>query len=109
MTGDAWLGAVRIARDMGTVELLLPDGIEDLRDCPFPLFDAIQRGLLILGWEELPRDERPDRSIWDDDEALVTHFERVDAERERKYGSGGGSSAIEDPIENPAAAMLIAE
>jgi hypothetical protein len=93
---------------MGSTDLLLPEGIEELVDCPFPLFDHIQRGLLILGWEEMPRDERPDRTIWDDDEALVAHFERVDADRERKYGSGG-SSAIEDPVDNYAAQMLIAE
>lgn len=79
-----------------------------LRDCPFPLYDAIQRALLILSWEELPRDERPSRRLWDDDEGLVRHFERVERERERKWGTGG-SGAIEDPVENDAARWMVVE
>jgi hypothetical protein len=45
--------------------------------------------------------------LWDRDEALVEHFERVNRERERKYG--GGSGAIDDPVDNDAARSLIAE
>lgn len=101
------MGSVRIARDLGTVDELLPEGVAGLWDCPFPLFDAIQRGLLVLGWEELPKDERPPRRMWVDDQALVAHFERVEQERERKYG--GGSGPVEDPVSNPAASALIAE
>lgn len=62
----------------------------------------------MLGWEELPKDERPPRRMWDDDKALVVHFERVEQDRERKYG-GSGSGPIDDPVDNPAASSLIVE
>lgn len=107
MTGDAWLGTVRIARDLGGIGSLLPPGVDSLDDCPFPLFDAIQRGLIILSWDELPRDERPARRIWGDDEALIAHFERVERERDQKYGLNG-SGGVDDPVENAAARSLIA-
>lgn len=107
MTGDAWLGTVRIARDLGGISSLLPAGVDSLDDCPFPLFDAIQRGLVILSWDELPRDERPPRRIWDNDPALIEHFERVDRERERKF-SVAGAGSIDDPVSNDAARSLIA-
>lgn len=32
---------------------------------------------MVLGWFELPDDDRPPERIWMDDEALSEHFERV--------------------------------
>lgn len=63
----------------------------------------------MLSWEELPRDERPPRRLWDDDEGLVRHFEQVERDRERKWGSPGSSGAIEDPVDNDAARWLVVE
>jgi hypothetical protein len=99
------LDTVRIARDFGTVSELLPAGIDDLRDCPYPLFEAIRHALVVLSWDQLPKKERPPRSMWDDGEALQGWFARIERERERDMRSG----EIEDPVTNDAASMLIAE
>jgi len=89
------------------VSELLPDGIDDVRDIPHLLFNAIRRALVFLSFSDLPQDEQPPHRIWLDDEALNSHFERVKRERDAKYGTGG-KGAIEDPVENQAAASLIA-
>ena len=86
---------------------LLPDGIADLRDAPHVLVDGIARALLILSFEELPREERPARRHWLDDDALAEHFKQVDRRRQQDYG--GDRQPIEDPVDNQAASMLIVE
>jgi hypothetical protein len=62
--------------------------------------------LLYISFDELPSDERPPRRIWLDDDALQAHFDRVERDRTAKYG---GEGAIEDPVDNDAAKLLIAE
>lgn len=102
---------MRIARDFGGIETLLPDGIEDIRDCPHHLFDAIQMALQFLGWyENLDEDEIPPRAIWFSDRHLREHFRRVRKAREEKYGGKDGkdnAGPIEDPIQNAASKDLI--
>lgn len=88
---------------------LLPDGIDDVRDIPHVLFNAVRRALVFLSFSELPRDEQPPRHIWLDDDKLKSHFDRVDRERKAKYGGDGGAGPIEDPVDNQAAAALIVE
>jgi hypothetical protein len=97
---------VRIARDFGTVAELLPDGIEDLRDAPHHVFEAIRTGLVILSFDEMVPEERPPRRIWLNGEKLSAWLEQV--ERKRKTG-GGSAGAIEDPVDNEAARTLIAD
>jgi hypothetical protein len=46
--------------------------------------------MTVLGWYELPDDDRPPERIWLDDKALTAHFEAV-SERYRHPGSSGGS------------------
>ena len=65
---------------------LLPDGIEHFGDAPYTLHQAIATGLRILGYEELPKDERPLKRIWFDGDALTRHWEDVEAKREQRYG-----------------------
>lgn len=103
MTGDAWIETVRIARDFGTVDLLFPPGVTDLRDIPHTLFDAIRAGLLYLDLQDLPPDDRPPRRIWGDTEKLMSWLEGHDeSPTEQVY--------IEGPVErNAAAAMLISD
>lgn len=97
---------MRIARDFGSVSELLPDGIADLRDCPYVLFDAIRHATVVLSWQEnLPDKERPPKRIWQDGEALKEWFARLDKEREREREG----KKIDDPVDNPAAAGLIVE
>jgi hypothetical protein len=72
---------------------------------PAPLFDNIQRALVFLRWEELPRKEQPPKSIWLDNVALTAHFDRVNREREREMkGEGAGDG---DMVENEAARKLL--
>lgn len=96
---------MRLARDLGTVRELYPEGIKEVTDLPHTLFTAIRLALNFLGFEELPNDEVPPKRIWLDTEKLQEHFKKVEKIREKKYGEG---KDIEDPVENAAAAGLIA-
>lgn len=76
-----------------------------MRDCPHALFEAIRSALVFLSFEELPKDERPDKRIWLNGAALKEHFERVERNRDAK----AQGKDIEDPVTNAAAAGLIVE
>lgn len=95
---------MRIARDFGTVAELLPDGVQDMRDCPHVLFSAVRNALVVLSFDELPADERPPRRIWNDGEQLKEWFDEINRRREEKPGA-----EIEDPVDNQAASSLLAE
>jgi hypothetical protein len=69
------------------VSQLLPDGIDHLSDCPFPLHGAILTALRILNYEEFPPDERPPRAIWLNGEKLTEWWKGVDAAREKRYST----------------------
>jgi hypothetical protein len=98
---------VRIARDFGTIDQLLPDGVTDVRDCPHVLFHAIRVALMVIGFDELDRDERPPRRIWLDNDRLSAWFKDIDRKRRQKYGLDKGPGAIDDPVANDAARSLI--
>lgn len=87
---------------MGSVEQILPEGVNHVRDLPFPVFDAVRRAMLFISFDELPSDERPPRAIWLNQEALNEHFDQVRLAREEKYGDGssGSSREIDDPVQN---------
>lgn len=108
MTDDSWLDTVRIARDFGTIRELFPPGITDLRDIPYRWFDAIRMALMFISFDELEKEERPPKHIWLDDEQLGEWFKAVEKRRKEKYSSDGGPGPIEDPVQNAAAANLIA-
>lgn len=105
MTDEAWIDTVRLARDLGTVSVLLPAGVKTLLDLPHTLFSAVKFALMVLAWDELPEEERPPKRIWQDSSRLKSHFAWVKRERERKYGRG--DSGIDDPVTNDAARALI--
>lgn len=90
---------------------LFPEGIHSLGDLPHTLHDAIVTGLQFLRFEELPADEAPPRSIYMDPKKLKAHFKAVDKRREEKFGTDkdGDSKEIEDPVQNDAARLLMAE
>lgn len=101
---------MRLARDMGTVRELFPEGIGHLLDLPYRLFDAIQRALMILSWpENLAEDEQPPQRIWDDNERLNEWFANVKQKRkqEAETRSGEWNHHIDDPVQNKAALELI--
>lgn len=85
---------------------MLPPGCDTLLDAPYTVVDAYGYALRFLTFEDLPEDERPDKSIWLNAEKLKAHFEIVNRERERKYS---GKKDIEDPVDNDAASSLIVE
>lgn len=101
------MDTVRIARDMGTVSSLLPEGVSDMKDAPFTWFDAVKIALTILSFDELASDERPPRRMWLNGDQLKEWFDGVKRRREAKYGSA--SKPIEDPVDNAAAASLLVE
>ena len=103
-----WLDTVRIARDLGSVSDLLPEGITNLADCPYNIHDAITKALLFLSFaEELEEGERPPKRIWLDPPRLKKWFDAVKLKREEKYGTDG-KKGIEGPaVDNGAAKHLI--
>lgn len=107
MSDEAWIDTVRLARDFGTIRELFPDWVVDVRDLPYPLFDAIRQAETVLSWEEnLPEDEMPPKRIWDEPEALQEWFAEVKRKRDRQ--AKGEDKDIEDPVDNEAAKALIA-
>lgn len=80
--------------------------MSSLGDLPHTIHDAIALGLQFLAFQELPKDERPPRSIWFNTKRLEAHFEAVERRRDEKYGADGRKE-IEDPVENEAARDLI--
>lgn len=99
------MNTVRIARDLGSVEQLFPDGVSRVVDLPYTIFDAIHRALIFLSFEEYERQEQPPKRIWMDATKLNEWFEKVRVDREKRYS--GKSSPIEDPVKNDAASSLI--
>jgi hypothetical protein len=93
------------------VSSLFPAGVTSLGDLPYHLHDAIVMGLQYLRFEELPKDERPKRAIWLDQDRLRDHFDAVEKRRKEKYETGedGQSKEIKDEVKNPAAAALVVE
>lgn len=104
MADEAWVDTVRLARDMGDVSQLLPDGVRSLRDIPWRLQQAIKGALMFLGFEELPVEDVPPRSIWTDAKLLREHFDGV----RRKHEDRGAGREIEDERRNAAIDMVVA-
>lgn len=99
---------MRIARDFGTVDELLPDGVDDMRDCPHVLFEAIRAAVLIISFDDLAEEERPPRRIWLDADQLHAWFDEVRRKRKEQYsGDRDGPGPIDDPVQNEAARDLI--
>ncbi len=94
------MDTVRIARDVGDMTLLLPVGISSFYDLPYNVFDAIRTTLGHLGLEELPKEDRPVKSIWFDGKAMNAHWKMVEARNRVKYG-GKADSISEEPIDGP--------
>lgn len=102
IVSDTWLDHVRLARDLGNLKLLLPEGIDDIWDLPYPLFEAIKLALVFLRYEELPGDEQPPNSIWLDADEMGKWWKAVDRRRKEKYGLKSDDDDIRDvPIDGP--------
>ncbi len=97
---DAWLATVKIARDVGQISSLFPDGIKRLWDLPYTLFNNIRLALIFLSWQEnLPKKEVPPKKMWLDEEKLTMWWAEVEANREREAkGEGDTLSMPENPL-----------
>lgn len=60
--------------------------------------------MVFLGFQDLPEEERPDRKIWHDTDALKRHFDLVKKRWEEKVE---GKGEVEDPVDNAAAKGLL--
>lgn len=98
------MDTVRLVRDLGTADQLIPDGVDGLIDLPYPLFDAIRQALFFLSFDELDGDDRPPRRIWARPDLLMEWWDDVRARQKRR---ANGEDEIEDPVDNDAAAGLI--
>lgn len=88
---------------MGNLSALLPEGFTHLADAPYPLTNAIESGLTVLGWEDnLDEDEQPPKRIMDDPKKLKQHFAWVKRKREAEMDPKGSirDQPIEDPVDN---------
>lgn len=103
-----WLDTLRVAKEHGNLDALLPPGVRNWRDCPHTIFEAVRLGHIFLSFEELPEDERPARRIWLDPAQLTAWFDDVKRRREsQSSGSRDWDRSIEDPVSNEAARGLI--
>lgn len=75
---------------------LFPEDYGSLTDLPYALFDQILGAMVVLSYEELPKDERPPKRIWDDPEGLRDWFREVERRRDAKYGTGSGEPMQEN-------------
>lgn len=111
MTSDAFIEAVRVARDTGSgLAGLLPKWARSVVDAPYSLIEHISFALTVLKWREnLDEGEMPPRRIWFEADALREWFDGVEADRRRKMRGEGGdrSQEIEDPVQNEAARGLL--
>lgn len=97
------MDTVRLVRDLGTADHLIPDGVDGLTDLPYPLFDAIRGAMVFLSFDNLPEKDTPPRRMWGHPRMLRDWFDAVDERNKREYDR----DPIDDPVENEAAAALI--
>jgi hypothetical protein len=97
---------LRIARDSGDISSLFPPDVRSLADVPFTLFNAIRMGMWFLSFEELPKDERPDKSIWLNAELMDEHWRGVE-ERRKLKAEGHDVSDMTDMPRNAYLKQLI--
>lgn len=97
---------MRVARDLNAVSSLIPEH-HDLRDLPYPLFEALRHALIFLSFDELPEDERPPKRIWLDGERMREWMEDVRRRRKQRYEGGDSNREVEDPVQNEAARGLV--
>jgi len=103
MADEAWVDTVRLARDLGDVSQLLPDGIRSIRDIPYRLMQAIKAALMFLSFEELQSEDQPPRNIWLDGAALSDWFDNV----KRKHKDRSSGHDIADPVRNSAIDLMV--
>lgn len=85
---------------------LLPEGAS-LNNVPYLWFDAVRFALMVVGFDELPSEDRPPKRIWRDGDRLEEWFKAV--KRRHEAEARGESKHIEDPVDNAFIKDLIVE
>lgn len=86
---------------------LLPEDVDSLADCPYPLHQAILYGLRWLQFEDFAPEERPPKKIWLDQDAMSGWWSKVEKDREDKYKSSGSTPEYdEDDYEENAISLV---
>jgi hypothetical protein len=73
-----------MARQAGDISSLFPEGVTKLVDLPYTIFNLISNSLYFVSFDELPKEERPKKSIWMDSELMEEHWRAVEAMRKDK-------------------------
>ncbi len=82
------------------MSLLLPAGVTSFYDLPYNIFNAIRTAFGFLGFDELPKDETPDRAIWLEPKEMRKHWRKVERIRKAKYG-GKADRMADEEIDGP--------
>jgi hypothetical protein len=100
MVDEAWLGTVRLARDIGDISSLFPPGVTSVTDLPFTLYEAMRAALYFLSFETVPDPEdRPPKHIWLDGDRLTQWWNEV---ADRRQQRAKGDVAFGDMPQNEA-------
>lgn len=91
MVDDSWLALVRVAQETGDISSLFPPGVERLIDMPFTIHQAILAAMQFISFGELPKEERPPKSIWLNGPKLEAWFVEVERLREDRMNGGNQS------------------
>jgi hypothetical protein len=92
------------ARATGSGHLLWPQGTT-IESAPADFIVALDQAITITNWlDNLSSDELPPRWMWHLDWELEIHFEKVKAERDKKYGLN--TTQGDDWVENEYAARF---
>lgn len=94
MVDEAWLATVKMARDIGDISSLFPQGITRLIDLPFTIHTAIFSALSFLTFDELPEKERPPKEIWLNGDKMKAWWAEVKRQREAEREGHGDQSAM---------------
>jgi hypothetical protein len=83
-----------MARTAGDISSLFPEGVTKLADLPYTIFNLIGNSLYFVSFDELPKEERPKKSIWLDNDRMEEHWKSVEALRRDKMSGRGDTSEM---------------
>lgn len=83
-----------MARTAGDISSLFPEGVTKLAELPFTIFNLIANSLYFVSFDELPKEERPPKSIWLDGGRMEAHWDAVEAKRRDKDQGRGDTSQM---------------
>lgn len=90
-----------MAKELGNIAFLLPEGASSVLDAPADLVRAIQFSTRVLAWQEdLLEEEMPPKWMWLYEDELTPWFEEVMRNRKAKFSTDTPSSGEGEMVEN---------